>query len=205
MLIAKRACKVIHLARNSSRSYTALIHPSVVCMSKVNVSPGMAILDRLIDHVTNLSVSTSSSPSSPSPSASRSSYLPSHTVDVAWRPIIPVGHTLYTWVGDEEAPLPSATSNSASVSTSTTAQQTSSPSPLSSSPPPASSSPPPPSESKTRPAAKDKKAAAAPKAKAAQSKAEDTKSDQPDISRLDIRVGQVVKAWKHPEGNEADD
>jgi hypothetical protein len=164
-------------------------------MATVETSPARAILDRLIDHVSKLNVSASPAPSSSSPATasspsvpSSSSYLPAHTVDVAWRPIIPLGHTAYTWVGDEDTP---PTTSSATTSS---PQPTASSSP--SNPPPAATAAPP--IEKPRAPTKEKKAGGG--AKAAPVKAEEVKSDQPDISRLDIRVGQVVKAWKHSEG-----
>ena len=179
-------------------------------MATAEPSPAMAILDKLIDHVSKLNVSspsaTQSAPASsssnsasptPAPSSSSSaasSFLSAHTVDVAWHPIIPVGHTLYTWVGDDNVPAAAAVAPSASPSPSTATPSAPSSAPSTAAPAAAPSVT---AVEKPRAPAKEKKAAPA---KAAAAKVEEAKSDQPDISRVDIRVGQVVKAWKHPEG-----
>jgi hypothetical protein len=171
----------------------------------------VAILDKLIDHVSKLSVTSSassaapSSSSTPPPAAPQSSYLPNTTVDVAWRPIVPLGHTVYSWVGEDDAPVSSsAASSSSTASVAPTAPSASAAPSIVSAPPAASAAPP--AEAKARPAAKEKKPAPPPKAgKGSDTKAEEKKDvqQQPDVSRLDIRVGQVVKAWKHPEGQTA--
>ena len=171
-------------------------------MSTVTVSPAMAILDKLIDHVTNLPATTTSSSShastaSSSSSPSSSSYLPSHTTDIAWRPIIPIGHTKYTWVGDDDAPASTATASATSSAAAPPASTlTNSAIPKPDSAAAASASLPVPHVAK--PAPKEKKAAQ-PAAKGGK-KEEEKKTDQPDISRIDIRVGQIVRAWRHPEG-----
>ena len=174
-------------------------------MSTVTVSPAMAILDKLIDHVSHLPATTTSAPhashssSSSSTPSTTASYLPSHTTDIAWRPIVPIGHTKYTWVGDDDTST--AASNTHTASSSSAASPSASAITDAAAPRPdaaaaASAALPVPHAAAPKPA-KEKKAAAQPvKGK----KEEPVKTDQPDISRLDIRVGQVVRAWKHPEG-----
>ena len=171
-------------------------------MSTVTVSPAMAILDKLIDHVTKLPATSPSSSSHASGVSSTSvSYLPSHTTDIAWRPLVPIGHTKYTWVGDDDAPatVTAAPATSASASSSTAASASSLTSAAIPRPDTAAAAaaalPVPHAAAK---APKEKKAGAQPTKGGA--KAEEKKTDQPDISRVDIRVGQIVRAWKHPEG-----
>ena len=171
-------------------------------MSTVTVSPAMAILDKLIEHVSNLpstglaatssaSASASASTTSSSPSAA-SSFLPSHTTDIAWRPIVPIGHTKYTWVGDDDtATAPAGVSASAAPTSSITTAAVPQPDTAAA----ASAALPVPHAAKP---AKEKKAAAQPGN--GQKKEEEKKTDQPDISRVDIRVGQIIRAWRHPEG-----
>ena len=170
-------------------------------MSTVTVSPAMAILDKLIDHVTHLPTtapashgSSSSSPSSSSSAlSSASSYLPSHTSDIAWRPIIPVGHTRYTWVGDDDAPA-TTTTTTTPATTILTSSAVPQPDHIAAA---AASLPVPPTAVKP---VKEKKPAAVGGAASKGKKEEEKKTDQPDISRIDIRVGQIVRAWRHPEG-----
>ena len=186
--------RVLTLSRQTTR----------ISMSTVTVSPAMAILDKLIDHVTNLPANTapssqqsSAAASSSSSSSTTSSYLPSHTTDIAWRPIIPIGHTKYTWVGDDDI---SATATTTTLTTTATTAATPAsslttaavPRPDSAAAASAALSVPPAAKS-----VKEKKGAAQPsKGK----KEEEKKTDQPDISRIDIRVGQITRAWRHPEG-----
>ena len=144
MLIVRSASRLLRVLPSSSRrSFSSFVVPFPAlhspAMASVEVSPAMAILDKLIDHVSKLNVSspststTSSASSSSTASSSSSSstvptssYLPAHTVDIAWRPIVPIGHTVYTWVGDEDAP-PAPTSTSAAPAPSSATASTPAP------------------------------------------------------------------------------
>lgn len=127
------------------------------------------------------------------PAASASagkSIVPTETKDARWWPIIPPGHTPYTWYGvggGDDAPAQPAAKASAPAKAASDAASSSS------APAAAAAAPKEPKEKKEK-AAKPAKAPAA-----AASAAAAAVPDQPEYTKLDIRVGQIVKASRHPD------
>jgi methionyl-tRNA synthetase len=150
----------------------------------------LSIVDSLISHVQGLSVAASSSipPSTVSSSLSSSSSpvssrLPVSTSDSAWHPIVPVGHTQFSWVGDSQLTANSIIPSSVqSVQINETASVA-----------PSSATSSVPNAGKQKSASKT----ANPPAPAPAS----SSSSQPPFTRLDIRVGHVLSARKHPDAD----
>lgn len=128
--------------------------------------------------------------SAPSASAGKS-IVPTETKDVRWWPIIPPGHTPYTWYGvggGDDAPAQPAAK--ASVKAASAAASSSSSS--AAAPAAAAAAP-------KEPKAPKDKAAKPAKAPAAAASAAAAAPEQPEYTKLDIRVGQIVKASRHPD------
>lgn len=142
----------------------------------------IAILDNITAKVESLSVAA--------PAAAARGGLPTETKDVRWWPIIPAGHTAYTFYGVDAA-NPSGVAAPVKAAKAPAAAAAATPAAASSSPAPAAAA-----ADKKEKAAKPAKAAA-PKA-AAKPAAEVEDMNQIDFTKLDIRVGQIVKADRHP-------
>lgn len=152
-------------------------------MATIIENPAINILDRLINQIEgSLKISDNQSNNS----SVQSSFLPSHTTDVAWRPIVPLGHTVYSWVGELDAPVE--------------VNSTPSPEPLKPLAEVKAQAAPAADAAATPAPAKAAKPAKQPKQQQAKKPEPAPVSDQPAISRIDIRVGQVVKASRHPDG-----
>ena len=113
-----------------------------------------------------------------------------------WWPIIPVGHTPYTWLG---VGGPDSIVDTPAVGVSKTKASAAAPVAASSSAPAAAAAASASSSSAPAPAPKEKKEKAAKPAKAAAAPAAAAAPEQPEYSKLDIRVGQIVKAARHPD------
>lgn len=99
-------------------------------------------------------------------------------------PIVPVGHTAYTFFGvDADHPngvIPASAASPSSTKPAAAPSTAAAPAP--------------------KPAGEKKEKAAKPAAapKAPKSAAKAPEPDQPEYTKLDIRVGQIVKAGRHP-------
>jgi len=155
------------------------------------------MVDTLISKVQQLpamvagAVSASASSSSSSSAAPQlsASALPAATKDAAFWPIIPVGHTAYTWYGVEGNPA--AIAAAAGVSGDASAPSSSS------APQSASATPAPAAAAQQKPAQGEKKEKKE-KAPKQPKQAKPAEPEQPEFTKLDIRVGQIVSASRHP-------
>lgn len=141
-------------------------------------------IDSLISEVEKLSVSSESDMGQKaSTSVSRVASRVASTIDVAWRPIVPPGHTTYTWLG-QTITTQAVTPKQESTTTTTATEATPAPTPKV-------------AAVEKKPVPKPATAAKPAPAKAA----EPTPAPVADITKIDMRVGKIVKAWKHPEAD----
>lgn len=109
--------------------------------------------------------------------------------DVAWRPTVPRGHTPYSWGSDEqEAPCVASTAVPAAAAAPAAAEKA--------------------PEAKAQPQQQPQQQAGKGKGGQQQQQKAAEKKNAPApqdpiaaFARLDIRVGKILKAWKHPEAD----
>lgn len=157
----------------------------------------LAQVDALIAQVQQLNCSDAK-PAAAAASGSGASRLPTDTKDNTWWPIIPPGHTAYTWYGVTDAKpsgVISAEAAAASASASAPAAKAKAPPAADSASAPAPKQEKPKSDKAPKESKKPAAAAAPAKAKAAEATLQ---PDQPLFTALDIRVGQIVSAARHP-------
>ena len=166
-----------------------LVHAVASSLRRLpTISMSVAALDAVIASVKAIPAASASA-------SAGKSIVPTETKDVRWWPIIPPGHTPYTWYGvgsDSAEPQHAAKASAAPAKAASAAAASSSSS--SSAAPAASAAAP-----KEPKAPKEKAAAKPAKAPAAAASAADAAPDQPEYTKLDIRVGQIVKASRHPD------
>lgn len=119
------------------------------------------------------------------PAAAGGSGFTGNFIDVCWRPEVAIGHTAYSWLGEgQEGGPPGGPAVLAAASSGEVKRQQKA----------AAKAPAEPAQEQKREAKTKEKKAPAPKAGAAAA------AGGPDFGRLEIKVGKVLKAWKHPDG-----
>jgi len=143
------------------------------------MSSSVALVDALVQQVQQV-------PTGAAKGAAKG-LVPTETKDKKWWPIIPPGHTPYTWYGVVEGEAAAAPAEPVKAPAAAAAAPAAAAS--------ASAAPTPSGEGKPEKKAKQAKPAKAAAAAAAPAAPE---VQQPEYSKLDIRVGQIVKASRHP-------
>lgn len=117
------------------------------------------------------------------------------TRDVAWKPLVPLGHTNFSWTGSRAFSVAAPTTSATPIATEVkvpeikteSAEVKAAVNDVK-------------KEQKKQQQEKKPKEEKPPKEKKAETPVS-TELNQPPFSALDIRVGKVVKAWKHPDAD----
>lgn len=139
------------------------------------------MIDALIEQVQNVSLSTG---------------MTRVSKDAAWWPLVPLGHTGYTWGNDVSPHNPGqAPANTAAAGTNAAAANTTPAAPVK----PAATAAAAPKKEEKKVEKKEEKKEEKKKEKGPKPVPAAAEPDQPDFTKLDIRVGQIVKAGRHPD------
>jgi methionine--tRNA ligase beta chain len=168
-------------------------------MSATVTSKSIQIVDEIIGHVKNAAVAKQSNINASSPLTSNNSAIPIATTDVAWFPIVPPGHTVYTWYGASDGSASNNNSNNTAATNerkqptaqaaekqqnNENAQQNNTQ-----------------QQAERKPKQQQPQGEKKPSNKPAKAEEAKFNPDAPSISRLDIRVGKILTAGKHPDAD----